>query len=122
MGQAMANQLAARALGNQGQPMGQPMGGVMGGVMGQGPAGAWNQHPANTGVAIGQPAGDPHWDHRREMTEKRKAGADARRQEALIQAGRTRDKPFGFQPAGLSMQAPVPYGNLEEDFIELMYG
>ena len=71
---------------------------------------------------MGQPAGDPYWEHRREMKKRREAGAKERHQEALHQAGRTLDKPWGFQPPGLSMQAPVPYGTLEEDYINLMYG
>lgn len=141
MGQAMANQYAARAFGNQGQPMGQPMGGVMG----QGPVTppeAWGQ--AHLG---GQPAGGSYWDHRREMTRRRLEGADARHQEALNQSGITRDlipQP-GFGNVGLghggqgagtvatpkpprrldpfgAIQGRDPYDILDEDYIENMYG
>jgi hypothetical protein len=141
MGQAMANQYAARAFGNQGQPMGQPMGGVMG----QGPVTppeAWGQ--AHLG---GQPAGGSHWDHRREMTRRRLEGADARHLEALNQSGITRDliPQRGFGNVGLghggqgagtvatpkpprrpdpfgAIQGRDPYDILDEDYIENMYG
>lgn len=138
MGQAMANQYAAQAFGNQGQ-MGHPMGGQMG----QGPI----TPPEEWGQPVGgQQAGGSYWDQRRDITRGRLEGADARHQEALRQAGRTRERMgvisrgFGPDPAGQgagtiapqptkgvfrrhvsSARAPDPYDILDEDYIENMY-